>query len=100
MDIVITLAGKSRRFKSAGYTKPKFLLEIDGKPILLRVIEMFSREDTFHFIFNNEQIPNNPEITDIINSTYESKIKMLDANGTRHFNSLLQTAKDSKTYIG
>jgi|TARA_R110000851_G_scaffold4384_3_gene17881 hypothetical protein len=37
-------------------------------------------------------------ITDIINSTYESKIKMLDANGTRHFNSLLQTAKDSKTY--
>ena len=37
-------------------------------------------------------------ITDIINSTYESKIKMLDANGTRHFNDLLSTAKNSKTY--
>tara|TARA_B100001059_G_C17838465_1_gene590071 strand:+ start:3887 stop:5452 length:1566 start_codon:yes stop_codon:yes gene_type:complete len=68
MDIVITLAGKSRRFKSAGYSKPKFLLKIDGKPILLHVIDMFSKEDTFHFIFNNEQIPNNPEISDIIKS--------------------------------
>lgn len=68
MDIVITLAGKSRRFKSAGYKKPKFLLEIDNKPILLHVTEMFSREDNFHFIFNNKQICENPEIIDLIKS--------------------------------
>jgi NDP-sugar pyrophosphorylase family protein len=68
LDIVITLAGKSRRFKKAGYSKPKFLLEVDYKPILLHVIDMFSKDDTFHFIFNKNQIPQNPEILDLIKS--------------------------------
>ena len=32
-------------------------------------------------------------ITDVINETYADKIKMLDVNGTRHFNNLLETSK-------
>ena len=37
-------------------------------------------------------------ITDIINSTYESKINLLDKDGLRHFNNVLDTAKNAGTY--
>ena len=66
MNILITLAGKSRRFGKAGYIKPKFLLEIDGRPIIIHVTEMFSKEDTFYFVFNKTHISEYPEILDII----------------------------------
>ena len=37
-------------------------------------------------------------ITDIINSTYESKINLLDKDGLRNFNNVLDTAKNAGTY--
>lgn len=37
-------------------------------------------------------------ISDIINSTYESKINLLDKDGLRHFNNVLDTAKSAGTY--
>ena len=38
-------------------------------------------------------------ITDVINETYADKIKMLDVNGTRHFNSLLVSTKLLKCLV-
>ena len=55
MNIVITLAGHSRRFKDAGYDTPKFLIEINGKKMLEHVIEMFDPNDNFYFILNENQ---------------------------------------------
>jgi len=37
-------------------------------------------------------------ITDIINESYKDKIKMLDVNGTRHFNDLINVSKQAGTY--
>ena len=70
MNIIITLAGQSRRFKNAGFLKPKFLLELDGKPIILHVTDMFSRNDNFYFVFNKNQIKDNREILEIIKSNF------------------------------
>tara|TARA_B100001123_G_C15343592_1_gene1036068 strand:+ start:6790 stop:8316 length:1527 start_codon:yes stop_codon:yes gene_type:complete len=61
LNIVITLAGKSLRFKSQGYNKEKFLLNIgENKTILNKVVEMFNFNDTFHFVVSKSQskIPN------------------------------------------
>tara|TARA_B110000261_G_scaffold162214_1_gene205283 strand:- start:25 stop:1551 length:1527 start_codon:yes stop_codon:yes gene_type:complete len=61
LNIIITLAGKSLRFKSSGYKKEKFLLKIGEKKIILnKVVEMFNSNDTFHFIISETQskIPN------------------------------------------
>ncbi len=66
MNIIITLAGKSKRFLEAGYGTPKFLLEIGGKTILEYIPEMFSRTDMFYFVFNVNQIRDFPEIKTII----------------------------------
>jgi len=62
MDIVITLAGHSRRFVDAGYTKPKFLIELDGSPVIEHVLDMFSTDDRFHFVINKTQISGTPEL--------------------------------------
>ena len=62
MNIIITLAGNSHRFKEAGFSSPKFLILIDGRPMIEHVVNMFDYTDTFHFVVNKEQINSHPEI--------------------------------------
>jgi NDP-sugar pyrophosphorylase family protein len=52
MQIVIPMSGFGERFRKAGYDVPKPLIEIDGKPIIAHVIDMFPGEDNFIFICN------------------------------------------------
>lgn len=66
MHIIITLAGHSRRFKAAGYDVPKFLIEIDGMPMIQHVVNMFSSEDDFHFVLNSQQLSEFPQIKKIL----------------------------------
>ena len=40
MDVLITLAGQSKRFYDAGYKKPKFLLPIGNSTIISEVINI------------------------------------------------------------
>ena len=91
MNILITLAGKSRRFQEAGYLQPKFLLNIDGRPILLHITEMFSRDDNFYFVFNKNQIAENPEIIDIIQTNILNfKITEIEPHDNGPISSALQ----------
>ena len=63
MNVVITLAGHSRRFTEAGYKTPKFLIEIDGRPMIEHVVEMYSAShDKFYFVLNNVQKDAYPEL--------------------------------------
>ncbi|MFK5949589.1 MAG: NTP transferase domain-containing protein [Methylococcales bacterium] len=52
MHIVIPMSGIGKRFIDAGYTAPKPLIEIDGKPIIQHVVELFPGESKFTFICN------------------------------------------------
>lgn len=54
------MSGFGERFRRAGYSLPKPLIEIDGKPIIAHVIEMFPGEENFIFICNQDHL-DNPE---------------------------------------
>jgi NDP-sugar pyrophosphorylase family protein len=54
------MSGFGERFRRAGYTVPKPLIEIDGKPIVAHVIDMFPGELDFIFICNQDHL-NNPD---------------------------------------
>lgn len=54
MDIIITSAGKSERFKKEGISTPKYLIDIDGLTILEHVLNLYDYEDKFHIILNHE----------------------------------------------
>lgn len=52
MQIVIPMSGFGERFRRAGFSVPKPLIEIDGKPIIGHVIDMFPGETDFIFVCN------------------------------------------------
>lgn len=56
MQIVIPMSGFGERFRRAGYVVPKPLIEIDSKPIIAHVIDMFPGENNFIFICNQEHL--------------------------------------------
>lgn len=56
MKIVIPMSGTGQRFLNAGYTDPKPLIPVDGKPIIEYVVNMFSGETDFVFVCNREHI--------------------------------------------
>ncbi|MBI5922479.1 MAG: NTP transferase domain-containing protein [Betaproteobacteria bacterium] len=56
MQIVVPMSGFGERFRRAGYKVPKPLIEIDGKPIIAHVIDMFPGENDFVFICNHDHL--------------------------------------------
>ncbi len=50
------MSGMGNRFVDAGYVTPKPLIEIDGKPIIEHVCDLFSGEDKFTFICNSRHL--------------------------------------------
>ena len=55
MKVVITMAGKSKRFFKEGYSNPKFFLKIGNKYIIENVLNMFNDNDEFFLIFSKSQ---------------------------------------------
>ncbi len=42
MNVIVLMAGPSKDFEARGHVYPKYLLEIEGKPIIQRVLESLS----------------------------------------------------------
>jgi NDP-sugar pyrophosphorylase family protein len=56
IQLIIPMSGIGRRFLEAGYTDPKPLIEIDGKPIIEHVVNMFPGVTDIIFICNDEHL--------------------------------------------
>lgn len=80
MQIVIPMAGHSRRFKAMGYEKPKAFILIDGKPMIQWVVNMFSPKDQFVFVTLKEHmvIPEYKQV--LLDSASSVQIVEIDAH--------------------
>jgi NDP-sugar pyrophosphorylase family protein/putative flippase GtrA len=58
MQIIIPMSGFGERFRRVGYTLPKPLIPVDGKPIIAHVIDLFPGETDFVFICNEDHLAN------------------------------------------
>ena len=56
IQIVIAMSGFGERFRQAGYRVPKPLIEVEGKPIIGHVIDMFPGEEDILFICNEDHL--------------------------------------------
>lgn len=66
MQVVIPMAGMGDRFRRAGYTDPKPLIKVGGKPLIEHIVNMFDLEnDYFLFICNSYHL-GNTEMADVI----------------------------------
>tara|TARA_Y100001937_G_scaffold128427_1_gene204580 strand:+ start:2454 stop:4034 length:1581 start_codon:yes stop_codon:yes gene_type:complete len=62
MKVIISMSGLSSRFSNAGYTIPKFMIDIDGKKVIEHIIDLYPKDSDFLFIINDKHA----EDTDII----------------------------------
>ncbi len=60
------MSGIGKRFLEAGYKRPKSLINVEGKPVIAHVINMFPGEKNFVFICNKEHLKNT-NMVDILN---------------------------------
>ena len=67
MQIIIPMSGLGQRFINAGYDMPKPLIEVDGKPIIEHVVNLFPRENNIKFICNNKHLKET-NMREILNS--------------------------------
>ena len=44
MKVVIPMSGMSSRFIAAGYTIPKYLIEVDGKTVIEHIIDLYPKD--------------------------------------------------------
>ena len=54
LNVVIPMAGAGSRFEKAGYTFPKPLIEVRGKPMIQVVTENLGIKANFHYVVQNE----------------------------------------------
>lgn len=52
------MSGFGERFRSAGYTVPKPLIPVNGRPIIAHVLDIFPGEQNIWFICNREHLQN------------------------------------------
>ena len=58
MQLVIPMSGFGERFRRAGYTTPKPLIQIEGKPLVHHVLDLFPGVERVVFICNDEHLSN------------------------------------------
>ena len=56
MKIVIPMAGQGSRFIKAGYNLPKPLIDVEGAPMIQRVIENLNFDASYVFIVRQEHL--------------------------------------------
>ena len=55
INIVIPMAGQGSRFAKAGYEKPKPFIDVDGKPMIVRVLENLSYPDARYILIARKE---------------------------------------------
>ena len=56
IQLIIPMSGIGKRFLDAGYKTPKPLIEVDGKPIIEHVLNLFPGVDDVTFICNDKHL--------------------------------------------
>ena len=73
MKVIIPMSGMSNRFSSAGYTIPKYLIEVDGKKVIEHIVKLYPEDSEFVFIINDKH-KDETNIVDFLDETLEKNI--------------------------
>lgn len=80
MKIIIPMAGKGSRFADCGYDHPKPFIMVNGKPMILRVIENLNIKGAkFILIGQNNHLKNYKKIIKNIENNYSATFLPIDS---------------------
>lgn len=77
MKVVVTLAGKSKRYQEAGYKTAKFALPVGKRSMLHRVLDMFDPNDQFLLVTTQTLHSEYREIFDLLDAEF-SNIEVIE----------------------
>ena len=77
MKILIPMAGEGSRFIKEGYTFPKPLINVDGKPMIQRVVENLDFDCEYIFLVRREHIKKYPGLVDTLEQITNHRMKMV-----------------------
>ena len=95
MKVIISMSGLSSRFSKAGYTIPKFMIDIDGKKVIQHIIDLYPKDSDFLFIINDKHAEN----TDIVELLEDSVDKKNIVVIPRHKKGPVFSIKNFEDYI-
>ena len=72
MKVIISMSGLSSRFSKAGYTIPKFMIDIDGKKVIQHIIDLYPKDSDFLFIINDKHAENT-DIVELLEDSVDKK---------------------------
>jgi NDP-sugar pyrophosphorylase family protein len=72
MKVIIPMSGMSSRFSAAGYTIPKYLIEIDGKKVIEHIVNLYPKDSKFIFIINDRH-KRETDIVQILETLVDNK---------------------------
>lgn len=79
INIVIPMAGLGSRFANVGYEKPKPFIDVDGKPMIVRVLDNLSYPDAnYILIARKEHLEKEKELVVQIEKEYNAKFIGID----------------------
>jgi dTDP-glucose pyrophosphorylase len=79
INVVIPMAGLGSRFASVGYSNPKPFIEVEGKPMIIRVLENLKIEGAkYYLIARKEHLQNDIFLVDKIEKEYNVKFIAID----------------------
>lgn len=73
------MAGEGSRFKQAGYELPKPLIDVNGKPMIQRVVESLTitEEASYIFLVRKEHLVLYPEMTNLLKEISNDKFEIV-----------------------
>lgn len=81
MKILIPMAGEGSRFAKEGYTFPKPLIDVDGKPMIQRVVENLNFAADFIFLVRKEHLDKYEGLSVTLHRITGGRAKIVEVDG-------------------
>lgn len=80
MKVLIPMAGEGSRFANAGYTFPKPLINVNGKPMIQTVVENIGFDATYIFIVREEHLKKYEGLRSTLNRITGGKTQIVEVD--------------------
>lgn len=81
MKILIPMAGEGSRFAREGYTFPKPLIDVEGKPMIQSVVENLDFDATYIFLVRKEHLVKYNGLRTTLERITNGKFKIVEVDG-------------------
>jgi dTDP-glucose pyrophosphorylase len=81
MQILIPMAGEGSRFAKEGYTFPKPLIDVEGKPMIQRVVENLDFDATYIFLVRKEHLDKYSGLKSTLDRITNGRFKIVEVDG-------------------